>query len=233
MAMIIEPSKDLWVRSYAAVSGARLEFRVFRWTLARSPCRSPCGGFPWRLSHGGLSLAWEAIADDGVYYQAVICMGAKLPLDHFWRSSYPSPVAVTSMSSTTVIAPFIDSDRVCREFRNLEHLWLDWCPTAANPVVSTTDGEDFEDVHYEVKHQAGLFKQASGHRTTIHVFTCPRYATVDREGRPKTEHHVVWGRCLGNSGVSRRMPRSFGESRQARATLVFQQLEDGPYSRAL
>ena len=99
------------------------------------------------------------------------------------------------MASTTIIAPFINTDRVCREFRDLEELWLDWHATAANPIVSTTDGEDYGNVNYEVKHQAGVFKQASGHRTSIHVLTCPPYRTVDKEGRPKVEH---WGRCLGN-----------------------------------
>ena len=211
--MIIEPLKDLWVRPYAAISGTRLELRVFRWTL-----RSPCGGNPW-------GAHWEAIADDGIYYQAVIFMGAKLPLDHFWRSSYPSPIAVTSMSSATVIAPFLDSDRVYREFGDLEHLWPDWRPTAANPVVSTTVGEDFGDVHYEVKHQAGVFKQAA----IAPQFTSSPARIMQRW----TERAVLkpnitlfggnaWATRTGDSLtqsqtlVSRRMPRSFGESRQAR-----------------
>ena len=151
-----------------------------------------------RLDPSRVSLWGISTRGSGILYQAVIPIRAKLPLDHFWRSSHPSPIAVASMWSTTIIAPFINSDRVYREFRDLEELWLDWHPTAANPVVHTTDGEDYGDVRYEVKHQAGVFKHASGYRTSIHVLTCPPYETVDREGRPKQEHHVVWGRCLAN-----------------------------------
>ena len=92
----------------------------------------------------GGTLAWEAIANDGAFYQAAVPMAAELPLDHFWGSS---PIS---------------------------------CPR-----VSTVAEEEYGGVQHSVEHRTGVFKHAGGHRTTIHVFTCPSYVEVDNEGRKK------------------------------------------------
>ena len=89
------------------------------------------------------------------------------------------------MASTTIIATYIDTDRVYRDFQGLENLWIEWDDNSANPRVSTADEEEYGGVQYSVEHRTGVFKHAGGHRTTIHVFTCPSSVEVDNEGRKK------------------------------------------------
>ena len=39
------------------------------------------------------------------------------------------------MLSTTIIAPYIDTDQVYRDFQNLENLWIEWDDNAATPEL--------------------------------------------------------------------------------------------------